>query len=68
MDWYRIIETDNFDGDYPDEKFATPYALRKDQADVLCVHFNNVMNPGGLGPRYWRVVPADYQLQPGFEP
>lgn len=68
MDFYRIIETDNYGGDYPNEKFAMPYTFRKPQADAMCAHINSVMNPSGQGARHWCVVPDGYELQPGFEP
>lgn len=62
---FRVIETDNFGGDYPDEKFVGPIMTE--------VHAQKVADAinAGFGEhcsRYWRVVDKDYKLQPGFEP
>jgi hypothetical protein len=62
----RIVDTDNFGGDYPDEKFvlwpmSEPAA--KDIAQVLNTYFSS-----DTAPRYFKVVDNDYQLAPGFEP
>ncbi len=63
----RIIETDNFGRDYPDEHFVEPLPrLTKEAARQICAIVN-----GGLPdnhPRYWCAVPDDYVLAPGFEP
>ena len=65
----KIVETDNFDGDYPDEKFLNlPLLFEKDAqiiADAINESFNDEYNNY---PRYWKVVPNDYKLLPGFEP
>lgn len=62
----RIVETDNFGGDYPNEKFLNlpsfPYDTCKKIADMI----NEATGPHTL--RYWKVVEDDYKLQPGFEP
>jgi hypothetical protein len=62
----RIIETDNFDGDYPNEKFLALPSLSEDHAQVVV----NAINSGfpENHDRYYRVVPNDYELVPGFEP
>jgi hypothetical protein len=62
----RIIETDNFDGDYPDEKFLALPSLSKDHAQAVA----NAINDGFPKnyDRYYRVVPDNYKLVPGFEP
>lgn len=59
---YKVIETDNFGGDFPAERFATPYAFTRDDAVWLSNWLNEVMG-GPDGPRYWRPVPSDYQLR-----
>ncbi len=64
----KIIHTDNFGGDYPDEKFVTgipPMHCDRMQrvADAI-----NAECGGEMSPRYYRVVEDDYVLQPGFEP
>ena len=62
----RIVETDNFGGDYPDEKFVNLPSL----GPLVCQAICNLVN-GALPddhPRHYRVVPENYKLQPGFEP
>lgn len=62
----RIINTDNFGSDYPSEQFVLwsmgPEAA-KEVAEVLNKWFS-----GDQAPRYFKVVPDDYELAPGFEP
>jgi hypothetical protein len=62
----RIVETDNFGGDYPDEKFVLfPMGEQaaKEIAAVLNKHFS-----GDYAPRYYIVVQNDYKLAPSFVP
>ena len=61
----RIIDTDNYGGDYPDEKFWF-WCMPEDKAEAICKAVNAAAGPHAS--RYWRVVPNDYKLQPGFEP
>lgn len=61
----RIIDTDNFGGDYPDEHFHL-VRLPEDKAQAICDIVNEVL--GEHASRYYRVVPDDYKLAPGFEP
>lgn len=63
----RIVETDNFDGDYPDEKFVNLPSLFEDEAEAIAEQINVGLS-GPACPRYWKVVADDYQLRPGFEP
>jgi hypothetical protein len=63
----KLIHTDNFNGDYPDEKFVTGLnsLLTRNQLQDIA----DICNSGDPNkPRYWKVVPDDYVLQPGFEP
>lgn len=63
----KIIHTDNFNGDYPDEKFVTELPwLTEAQAKEICKAINATQRPDA--PRYYQVVADDYKLQPGFEP
>lgn len=63
----KIVETDNFGGDYPNEKFVQPLpALMRAHAQRIADAINSEL-PGRY-PRYWKVVDDDYQLQSGFEP
>ena len=61
----RIVETDNFGGDYPDESFLL-WPMPEDKARAIAEAINAA---GSMDShRYWKVVPDDYVLQPGFEP
>lgn len=64
---YRIVETDNFGGDYPDEKFVNLPPTTKENATKIAEAINAVFS-GDHAPRYWQVREEDYKLQPGFEP
>ena len=66
MALYKIIETDNFGGDYPDEKFVNVPAMEQGKADLVAQAIN-IAFPSDF-PRYWRAVPEGYTLQPGFTP
>ena len=67
---YRIVETDNFGGDYPDEKFVNiPMSTRREDMQHIADAINSVFcNRPYPSPRYWRVVENGYKLVPGFEP
>ena len=68
--YYRIVETDNLDGDYPDEKFVALPLLSEPDADAIAAMINMRLSgdhPGRF-PRYWKVVADGYKLQPGLEP
>lgn len=63
---FRIVDTDNFGGDYPDEKFVgTDYATEAEAQKVA-----NEMNDGhgDYSRRYRKVVEMPYKLAPGFTP
>lgn len=61
----RIVETDNYDGDYPDERFVL-FSMSEIDAKRVCEAIN--FAAGEHYPRYWKVVDNDYELKPGFEP
>ena len=64
----KIIHTDNFGGDYPNEKFVIGIpSLNKESMQRICDAINRECS-GMHAPRYWKVVEDDYVLQPGFEP
>ena len=65
---FRIVETDNHGGDYPDEKFLNLPATTEARAKIVAAAINSIFCPDDYATRYWRVVPQDYKLQPGFEP
>jgi hypothetical protein len=52
----------------PDEKFVNLPVTTEARAKVIADAVNSVFCTDDRDPRYWRVVPADYKLQPGFEP
>lgn len=63
---FRIVDTDNFGRDYPNERFVDePFVLRS-QAQTCADVLND--DQGEDGPRYFKVVQMPYTLQPGFEP
>lgn len=59
----RVVETDNYGGDYPDESFHGPPMPHAD-AERIAAAFNKYADDR----RYYKVVPMDYKLAPGFEP
>lgn len=62
----RIVDTDNFGGDYPNESFVLfqmSESAAKEFAELLNKYFG-----GEQAPRYWKVVDNDYELAPAFEP
>jgi len=67
MKIYRIVDTDNFGGDYPDEKFVENLpCLSKEAIDKIADIVNKDIGPDSN--RYYKVVELPYELQPGFEP
>ena len=62
----KIIETDNYGRDYPDESFVNLPPMTEDHAASVARAINS--GYGQYATRFWRVVPDDYVLQPGFEP
>lgn len=65
---YKIVETDNFGRDYPDESFVNIPPLPKEQCEEIATVINKHCNLQGTASRYWKVVSENYALQPGFEP
>jgi hypothetical protein len=61
----RVVNTDNFGGDCPDEYFESG-VLSEEAAQALADHLNEGMND--YSRRYRKVVPDNYELAPGFEP
>ncbi len=61
---YRIVNTDNYGGDYPNESFVGDsfeiWEAAQKLADELNIYDHN--------PRYFKVVELPYELKPGFEP
>jgi hypothetical protein len=65
---YKIIETDNFGDDYPDEKEVVLPWMTKEEAEQIAAVINTVHCNYPGARRYWKVVLRSYQLSPGFEP
>jgi hypothetical protein len=65
---YKIVETDNFGGDYPDEKFVNLPFGTKERMQRIADAINNEFCKDDYASRYWKVVDQNYKLQPGFEP
>ena len=73
---YHVIETDNYDGDYPDESFITYTDEKgktriftfdiKDKAQSIATAFNNLTPENS--PRFFKVVEKNYKLSGPFEP
>ncbi len=64
---YKIVNADNYDSDYPDERFVEGLpVMNEDQANVICDAINLTLSTHE--PRYFKVVSNDYTLSPGFEP
>jgi len=61
----RIVDTDNFGGDYPDEKFLL-WPMPEEFAQRIVDALNEW--GGTHAARFYKVVDNDYKLQPGFEP
>ena len=63
----KIIHTDNFGGDYPNEKFVEGLPrMTEEHAKSITEAINKGLPPNY--PRWYKVVPEDYVLQPDFEP
>jgi hypothetical protein len=68
MKFFKIVNTDNFGGDYPDEKFLDLTFTTAASATRVANAINAELCNDDLAPRFYKVVDSDYQLQPGFEP
>lgn len=66
----KIIETDNFGGDYPDEKFVFSFPLKHETCIQICRLINNDLSEkeNEQQSRFYNTVENDYVLRPGFEP
>ena len=64
--FFRVVNTDNFGGDYPDEWFVGPEYATKVEAQEVADIMNH--DGGDLAPRFHKVVELPYELRPGFEP
>ena len=64
----KIVETDNYGSDYPNEKFVNLPRMSVDDAHLVCKAINKACFKSDEAPRHWIVVPDDYKLKPGLEP
>lgn len=62
----RIVETDNYDRDYPEEQFVNLPRMNEEHAKIVAAAINSGFHTERF--RYWKVVEDDYVLQGGFEP
>lgn len=62
----KIVDTDNFDGDYPNEKVIAENIKNLCLAKIMCNALNK--QEGEQGLRYYKIVDDDYVLVPGFQP
>ncbi len=58
----RIVETDNFGGDYPDEKFLNIPPVEPEHAKAIAAAINAAFSDGYH--RWWFVANDDYQVKP----
>lgn len=63
----KVVETDNFAGDYPNEEFVNLPPLLPDFANEICELINKACS-GEMASRWWKVVDNNYELVGGFEP
>jgi hypothetical protein len=65
---FKIVNTDNFNGDYPNEKFVEnlPVLYKKEHAQAIADAINATQSE--MADRYFNVVEDGYKLQPGFAP
>lgn len=65
----KIVETDNFNGDYPMEKFLNLPPMPDDKAQRIATFINDTINTDGYYPRFWKAVEDNYALDDKpFEP
>lgn len=65
---FKIVNTDNFGGDYPDETFLPLTFWSLESAQRVADAINAELCNHDHAARFWKVVDSGYQLQPGFEP
>lgn len=62
----KIVQTDKYGRDYPDEKFVNLQSLPREACTAIAEILNECLGPDAT--RYYKVVNDDYRLSPGFEP
>lgn len=61
----RIVNTDNFDSDYPNEQFILGWVPDEAAKEIAAV-INKHLCKDGRGDRYYKVVDDNYILKPGI--
>lgn len=56
----KIVETCNYDSDYPMETFVSLPSMQKEHAEAVVAQINKGF--GMYHPRFWKVVDDKYQL------
>jgi len=59
---FRVVNTDNFGGDYPDERFFIDLAMPRTVAVAICDKLNERVDD--TSSRIYKVVADGYTLQP----
>lgn len=62
----KIVNTDNFGGDYPNESFVNLPPLKKSAIKLITFIINKECS-GNDASRYWKVVEDSYKLAPIME-
>lgn len=57
----KIVETDNFGGDYPDEKFLNIPSVELEHAKAIAAAINAAFSSGYR--RWWFIAEDDYQIK-----
>lgn len=65
---WQIVDTDNFGGDYPNEKVVIGDLDSEGVAKRVCDYLTGRYYRDENCPRFLKVTRSDYVLQPGFEP
>jgi hypothetical protein len=65
---FKIVNTDNFGSDYPEESFLPLTFWSQKSAQRVADAINAELCKDDHATRFWKVVDSEYQLQPGFEP
>jgi len=60
----KIVETDNFGRDYPNEKVVAHGIPHRDWAECMA----DALNERFAGQRFYFAAEDNYELQPGFQP
>lgn len=64
----KIVDTDNFGGDYPNEKVVASNITNKLLGEIMVKSLNRWSDTTNDYDRYYKLVEDNYKLVPGFEP